>query len=219
MKYLALAGILLSTQIHAATPTCSPLTEFDRTKCGPLLEAGNANGDWWGYWWRDSPNSWKVYRQAKLKNYPGPSLVELKDAVKSASSFASGVQAAEAAFTKLPLVGSQEEYDLNILHYAACKAMEVNPPPGVVVSKPCTMAVPTPPVPVWVVDSPTNADGTRPAYTYAQGIRSSVSTGRAVSGSGCKPEISQSPSGVTGKVYAAFGPKFDPGWQALCKKP
>lgn len=220
MKKLFVSFLALcSSTVFAATPTCSPLTEFDRTKCDRLQEGSDPNGQWWGYWWKRPDGVWTTYYRARLNSYAVPGAIELLNAVKSAPSFASGVQIAQAAFEKLPLPGSQEEYNFNVLLYSACKTLEVNLPAGANLVTGCSMAVPVPPAPVWVVDAATSADGTRPAYTFIGGVRSTVSTGRAVSGSACKPEISQSPSGVTGKVFAAFGPKFDPGWQALCKRP
>ena len=78
-----------------------------------------------------------------------------------------------------------------------------------------------PAVAAWRVDSPTSADGTRPAYPYANGVRSTISTARAASGQPCRPEVAASPYGTTGsqtQQYAAFGPDYAPGMVALCKR-
>jgi hypothetical protein len=86
-------------------------------------------------------------------------------------------------------------------------------PPDVVVTPP------PPPTPSWAVDVGTDATKTtRPAYPFTNGVRGTMSTGRASSGQPCKPEVAQAPSGTTGTVYAAYGPAFAANMVALCRK-
>jgi len=74
--------------------------------------------------------------------------------------------------------------------------------------------------PAWVVDVGTDAAKlTRPAFALVNGVRADTSTARATSGQPCRPEVAQAPSGVAGKVFAAFGPDFAAGWVALCRRP
>lgn len=71
----------------------------------------------------------------------------------------------------------------------------------------------------YAVDVPTAADGTRPAYPLVNGVRGTTSIGRAISGQPCDPAKGSVPA-AGGRIWAAFGPSFDPTRVALCvKKP
>ncbi len=212
-----LALVLSST---ALAQTAQPWT-FGAPACRPaelggpgarLLTRDEPNvGSCYVGWWCPpaSTGPWKWYGHCVLDRYKYPFVYQAfaralatrdVELIWSQFSAAVSVQPKDAA----------EQAVFNGLHIRFYQQALAERPPDV--------APPPPPV-RWVVDAATSADGTRPAYAFANGVRAAASTARAQAGQPCRPEVAQASSGISSKVFAAYGPAFSPSLVALCRVP
>ena len=210
--------LLLLLCANAFAQDCAPRTHLNPTAraTAEVLQTDPA-GDY-SYWWCQQPNNtWLHDWNVTLKGYGTPEAIRgVASVILSASSPTAGVQAARKRFSQAPKT-PQEVYDFLRLRRLACKGAVANPPPGLAGPPVDTCgAVPTPPV-VTTHTVKTNGTAlTRPAYTLTNGVRGSVSIGRADVGQPCdltKPTIA---SGAD--VWASFGPTPEAGKVALCVK-
>lgn len=198
---LVIALLLSALPVYAQTipfalPSCIP-SEIGGTGKGftsRKFATGVCRGGWWC---PQADGTWAAYTHCTLSEF-------VRDEVPlplAASSPASAINAAIAAGQVAPPADRVAAY--NALHLEMRAAMLPTKPAAA----------------LWVVDTATSSDGTRPAYALVNGVRATASTGRATEGKPCRPDVAQAPSGVAGKVFAAYGPDFSPGMVALCRRP
>lgn len=197
---LAVALIVSALPVYAqplpfALPSCLP-AELGGTGKG-LTSRKFATGVCRAGWWCQQPDgTWAAYTHCALAEYVTDVLPPL-----AASSPASAINAAITAGQVTPPANRVAAY--NALHLEMRSAMLATKPAA---SK-------------WVVDVGTDATKTtRPAFALTNGVRATTSTGRAMSGQPCKPDVASAPSLTAGTVWAAFGPSYSPGMVALCRK-
>ena len=164
--------------------------------------ATSSGGSAWGWWCQMPDQTWRAQTVACLDRYCPSGAAKAVAAALAASQPLAALQAVLDGYA-VRVTDWSETHDYNCLHSNMRAALQA--------TKPAADA--------WIVDAATSADGTRPAYPFANGVRGSTSTARAIAGSACRPDVAQSPSGTAGKVYAAFGPAFSPALVALCRKP
>lgn len=199
---LAVALILSALPVYAqiipfALPACAPDAIGGAGKGLRVFSGmyGKCHG-----WWCPAGAGWESYTHCHLTGVPAPETTAEHDAGLAAAKTPLDALQWLMYATQVTATGAQAD-QYNALHVAA-KA-------DLLASKPVSL---------WVVDSATAADGTRPAFALVNGVRADTSTARAKSGQPCKPEVAQAPSAVSGKVFAAFGPNYAPGMVALCRK-
>ncbi len=191
------AGPAQAQTIPFALPACAPEAIGGAGKGLRIFSGmyGKCHG-----WWCPAGAGWESYTHCHLTGVPTPETTAENDAgLTAAKTPLDALQWLMYATQVTPTGPQADQY--NALHVAA-KA-------DLLASKPVSL---------WAVDSATSADGTRPAFALTNGVRAEISTARAKSGQPCKPEVAQTPSQVSGKVFAAFGPNFAPGMVALCRK-
>lgn len=238
MRALLAVLALLAMPVGAQTiPECEPQTQFNQAAPGsPLVWHWSTDGVAAAWWCLGIVNGlptaqayvyggryadgWEAFKAAAPRVYA------------SANPWQQAKTERATIESAMPAVapGSAIDCQRRLIRHGACVALwttKFEPPlpagvtaaqalePGKCGPAPVCTAPPT-----WVVDIGTDAaKTTRPAFALANGVRSETSTGRATSGAECRPEVAQAPSGVTGKVFAAFGPVFAPGMVALCRRP
>lgn len=209
----------------AVAQTATPPRPFSMPKCLPRFLGGAGQGEatydgpegvCHGYWCADpaAPGGWAGWQHCRI---PGYTAFSLADATRQIA--AAGPVTLET-FHAFLLRNQQAPTPAGVPFYNRLHAkMDV----AMAATKPAPPAPPAPPPPpppqAWVVDAATSADGTRPAYALANGVRGTAVVGRAQAGQPCKPEVAQSSSSVAGKVFAAFGPNYSAALVALCRKP
>ena len=191
------AGPAQAQTIPFALPACAPEAIGGAGKGLRIFSGmyGKCHG-----WWCPAGAGWESYTHCHLTGVPTPETTAENDAGLTAAKTPLDALQWLMYATQVTATGAQAD-QYNALHVAA-KA-------DLLASKPVSL---------WVVDAATSADGTRPAFALVNGVRAETSTARAKSGQPCKPEVAQTPSQVSGKVFAAFGPNFAPGMVALCRK-
>lgn len=231
---LAFALLLTVGPAQAQVAECEPQSQFNAQAIGsPLAWHVSADGGAFGWWclgmvggvptaqafiyggrWADG---WDVARIAAPRIAAAASPWEQ---FKTEAAAIGMVQPKMAA-------GSPEECTRRLVLHGGCVALHTSanaaPFPAAVSRTQALEPGRCGPVPVctaqaWVVDAPTAADGTRPAFKLTSGVRAETSTGRAATGQPCRPEVAQAPSQLAGKVFAAYGPNYAPGMVALCRK-
>lgn len=196
---LLTVGPVQAQTIPFALPSCAPEQIGGSGKGLRVFSGmyGKCHG-----WWCPAGTGWESYTHCHLTGVPTPETTAENDAGLTAAKTPLDALQWLMYATQVTATGAQAD-QYNALHVAA-KA-------DLLKSKP---------VSVWVVDVGTDAaKTTRPAFALANGVRAEVSTGRATSGVECRPQVAQAPSGVAGKVFAAYGPDFAPGMVALCRRP
>ena len=169
------------------------------------------------YWWCQQPDkTWRLYTWVRLRGSETPELRSgIETVIRSASSPDAGVAQAFALYSRIPATGTAARFEFDRLAYIACKAGVANPPTSPARD---TCVPPSEPVQAYVVDpNGAAADGTRPAYPFANGIRGTTSSGRAQATpkTDCGAPRMNS---TNGRVWSNFGPAFDPAKVTLCIK-
>jgi len=200
---------LMFALILSALPVYAQTIPFALPSCAPEQIGGSGKGlrvfsGMYGKchgWWCPAGTGWTSYTHCHLTGVPAPETTAANDAgLVSATSPLDALQWLIYATQTTPTGAQAEQY--NALHVAARADL--------LASKPMSQ---------WVVDVGTDAAKlTRPAFALVNGVRADTSTARATSGQPCRPEVAQAPSGVAGKVFAAYGPNFAPGMVTLCRK-
>lgn len=175
-------------------------TEWVRT----LTEFGGVKVAGWVYWCPQDNGTWSpvIHRCVVGRGCMDPAALSsmLDTAARSADPLAALVEARKA-FTMPVLPSEQAAWDLaeGELVQAAAKIR--------------------PPDQAYIVATATASDGTRPAYPFANGVRSTIASGRATSGQPCQPSKGYLQASGT-DLWAVFGPVFDASRVALCvRKP
>jgi len=159
---------------------------------------------WWGWWCPLRSGLWEHEMQRCVVGrgcLDAQTLTsELDTAARSANPL-SALRDARARYTLPPLASERAAWDQ--AYADALAQMQAIKPPDV----------------LYVVGRATAADGTRPAYPFREGTRSTTSSGRAIAGQPCEPR--QGYAEASGSdLWAVFGPAFDPERVTLCvKKP
>lgn len=170
-----------------------------------LSEAGGVTVGWWGWWCPQSDGVWRdtIYRCVRGRGCMD--LGSVTAALDTASRSVDPLQAlrdVRDAVTAPPLDSELEAWEF-AKREAISALLKIRPKP---------------PAPAYVVAAATAADGTRPAYLLTNGVRGTISVGRAIAGQPCDPAKGSLPS-TSGGLWAVFGPAFDPARVALCVKP
>lgn len=204
---LGIIAVLMALAFTAGVASAQTQEPFAMPKCLPSEMGVGGTGKGFmskkfatgvcraGYWCQQADGEWRAFTHCTLTAYDTGVISPLL----GASSPSGAVNAAIVEGQVAPAGSQIVEY--NALHAAMRAELEATRPPDK----------------IWVVDAATAADGTRPAFPFAAGVRSSASNGRAKAGERCAPFLAQSPSGVSGKLYAAFGPTFSRTSVTLCK--
>ena len=157
---------------------------------------------WWGWWCPQSGGQWGYTLQRCVVGRacldPAAISAELDTAARSVNPL-QALLAARERLTVPVLPAEKAAWDL--AEWDAVGALAPIRPPST----------------AYVVGPATSADGTRPAYPFANGVRGTTSSGRAAAGQPCDPAKGSLPA-ASGGIWAVFGPAFDPGRVALCVK-
>lgn len=219
--HAAVAGFLLALALVLSSTALAQQVQrpFALPKCLPAALGGTGvgfktidgpDGTCHGYWCPDAAlaSGWRQWQHCRIPGYGWPALAAATDQLAAGKvSSLDDLHAFLLRNQQAPTSAGIPFY--NALHAKMDLAMATTKPPPPV----------APPPPAWVVDAATAADGTRPAFAFVNGVRATASTARATAGQPCRPEVAQSPSGVAGKVFAAFGPNYSAALVALCRRP
>lgn len=178
------------TPAGTGTEWAHGVTELDGVRVG-----------WWTWWCPRPDGTWRHMLQRCVVGRACLDVSTLTGVLDTAARSADPLQAlrdARAQFTVPVLPGEAEAWERAGLDAAAAAAAIL-------------------PRPAYVVDVPTSPDGTRPAYPVANGARGTTAIGRALSGQPCDPAKGALPASG-GRIWAVFGPSFDPARVALCVK-
>jgi hypothetical protein len=133
---------------------------------------------------------WVPETFATLNKHRDPAKFVVASARAAASAVPEAAYAEVRAGSVKPAPGSMDEYEFKRLHHLACvEAAKLGPANSMPVT--CE-AAPTPPVVRWVVaKAAANASptGTRPAFPWANGTRSTLSNGRVAQDTPCNPAV------------------------------
>ncbi len=217
---LALAFVLVWWPALGQAQTAQTPRPFALPKCMPAALGGpgagfatidGPDGTCHGWWCPDATaaSGWRQWQHCRIPGYGWGSLASATAQLAATPLTLESLQDCLQRNQQAPTSAGVPFY--NALHSKMDVAMAA--------TKPAPPPPPPPPAPAWVVDAATAADGTRPAYALANGVRGSVVVARALAGQPCKPEVAQSPSSVAGKVFAAYGPNFSAALVALCRRP
>lgn len=230
-KFYAIALALFTTTAQAdVIPDCSPKTFATPEATGSALVYNWTLKGLGLAWWCPVTGSDNLYAARYLLSLWGPAfefgkekLIGLQEIGFPEAQAKTEIGAAFIAYAPLP--GTQDFCDLNTLRHSTCiklRTTSLVPFPGPFTLEAAQQKCVAPPVctlsPVYRVDAATSADGTRPAYSFVNGIRGTTSIARAKSRELCKLDVAQSASGVQDKVFAAYGPDFRVDRVTLCKK-
>jgi hypothetical protein len=211
LRLFLIVALALPQLAGAAPPSCRP-AELAGPGTKILTRDEPDVGSCYVGWWCPPATSgpWSFYGHCVLTQYKQPYVYQAYAKALAVGDLEGMWASFTSAVTVVPKPGAETDAWNGLFRRFMAQAEAVRPP---------AVLPPPPPPPAWVVDVPTAADGTRPAFPFVDGVRKSASTGRAKSGEPCKPEVAQAVSGLPGKVFAAYGPAFVPGMVALCKRP
>lgn len=208
---LLFTALPVQAQFRFTTPKCRP-AELDGPGTSIVTRDEPDVGSCYVGWWcpPEQPGPWEWYGHCTLTAHKNAFVYRAYAAALAAGAVSAMWDRFTTSVSVQPRTAA-ELAEFKGLHQRFIAQAQASRPPDVKPAEP-------PPV-LWVVDSATAADGTRPAFPFVDGVRKSASTARATSGQPCRPEVAQAPSGLSNRIFAAFGPNFSATLVALCRKP
>jgi len=190
------AKVILTTLL--ALCSASAHAAWDCLPTAPVRSAVTPAGDAWAWWCPIAPAAdgtpmWRRNTFVVLAKHRDP--VRYFQASLRVVAAADPVAQANAEITATmvkPPAGSVDEYEVQRLAWLACGEAIKEPWPAVFEPAPACGTAPAAPVARWVVAKAAlnaNPPGTRPAFPWAAGVRSTVSNGRATQDTPCDPAV------------------------------